>query len=100
MDARRLGRPDDLIHLLVVRAECNVGFQGVGKQEIVLRHVSDIFAQCFERNAVDIPSVDKDHARLCVVEMQQQIDERRLAVSRAPDHGKRRPRLDVQADIL
>lgn len=38
----------DGFHILIFSAKCDIGFQCVREQEVILRNVSDIFTQCFK----------------------------------------------------
>ena len=69
MDAGRFGRMDQSIHIILFGPECDIGTQRIGKEKIVLRHIGNILTKFPDRNLVNIPAVNIDHARFRVVQM-------------------------------
>src|SRR4029453_6614958 len=66
------------------------------KKRRVLRHQTDRCAQAFLRHFCNILTVDVDVAFLDLVEPQQQLDERRLAGTRAADESNSLAWMDHQ----
>ena len=70
------------------------------QQRGVLRHHGDLRAQAFLRHRGDVLAVDQDAAALRVVEMQQQVHQRRLAGAGRADQPDALAGRDAQVDAV
>ncbi len=86
--ARRVGAP-----------EADVGRDRVGEQERVLEHDADVVAQRIEAHVANVGAVDRDAARVHVVEARQHQRDGRLARSRAADERDRFARRDREIEV-
>lgn len=76
MDTGHRGGAGYGIHVFLSGAEGDIGLQGIGKKKIVLGHVGDIFPEGLQRDGIDIPPVNEDHAGLGIVKAEKQVDQR------------------------
>ncbi len=77
-----------------------VGADGVGEEEAVLRHQADRGAQRGVREVPDVLAADPHGAAVGVVEPRQQQRHRRLAAAGGAHHGQRLARLDAQRQVV
>ena len=95
----RARRGLDLLARRVGPAEADVGGDRVGEEERVLEHHADVAAQRVEVNVANVDAVDRDPARVHVVEARQHQRDRRLARARAADERDRLARGNGEVEV-
>lgn len=77
----------------------DVVVDGVGEHHRLLLHIADFGTEMARVQIADVDSVDENLTLVAVVELHQQVDERRLAAARRADDADDVARLDCHAHV-
>ena len=80
-------------------AEIDIFRDGVGKEDIVLKHDAELGVQDFRRNRLHPLPADPDLARVCVVQAHQQRHDGAFPAARRPDDAEALSALQAERDI-
>ena len=99
VDTGNARHPFDLLAARIGFAQGNIGGDGGGKQEWLLRHIGKLAAQCGERQLVNRNATHDNRTVSRIGKAHQQLEQGALACPGAPHHPEHPPLLEGNVDI-